>query len=352
MKNFLLINIIAFYPFILFAGNTDHVCSGHHALKVLNAHTHVQDSGLLRYDVRHYGISLEVNDTSTFISGYTDVMAKALEQIVELVFELNIGLEVDSIFLGEDEIVSYTHSKDLIKFMPDIPVGKGSLFRTRVYYHGISGQNSFLPGISNRTDGQWGSRVTYTLSEPFRALDWFVCKQVLTDKADSADIFITVTNNLKAGSNGILAGIEELPGNKIRYHWRSRYPIAYYLLSLSVSEYMDYSFYAKPAFLTDSILVQNYIYDVPGYLEQNKENIDATADMIELYSGLFTPYPFRAEKYGHCLAPVGGGMEHQTMTTLSSFRFNLVAHELTHQWFGDNVTCASWQDIWINEGFA
>ena len=74
--------------------------------------------------------------------------------------------------------------------------------------------------------------------------------------------------------------------------------------------------------------------------------------MLEFYSEAFSLYPFWEEKYGHCLAPMGGGMEHQTMTTLSSFRFNLVAHELTHQWYGDDVTCASWQDIWINEGFA
>ena len=67
---------------------------------------------------------------------------------------------------------------------------------------------------------------------------------------------------------------------------------------------------------------------------------------------MFGTYPFISEKYGHCVAPLGGGMEHQTMTTLANFNFLLVAHELAHQWFGDYVTCGSWQDIWINEGFA
>ena len=52
------------------------------------------------------------------------------------------------------------------------------------------------------------------------------------------------------------------------------------------------------------------------------------------------------------MVPLGGGMEHQTMTTLGFFDFYVDAHELGHQWWGDNVTCKSWKDIWINEGFA
>lgn len=352
MKRYLLCYIFLLIPLISFPEVSDPDCSGQHAYNVLNVPTHVQDSALLSYDVSHYEISLDVNDTNTYISGYTGILARALEPVDELVFELSSVLQVDSIFLDGQKITSFNHEKDLVKFVPIVSLKKDVLFKARVHYHGASGQNSFFSGISNRTDGQWGSRVTFTLSEPFRALDWFVCKQVLNDKADSADIYITVAENLKAGSNGLLAGIDSLSAEMVRYHWRSRYPIAYYLLSLSVSKYRDYSFYTKTASLEDSILIQNYIYDVPGYFEENKEKIDATADMIRLFSNLFSAYPFPKEKYGHCLAPVGGGMEHQTMTTLSSFRFNLVSHELAHQWFGDNVTCASWQDIWINEGFA
>jgi aminopeptidase N len=52
------------------------------------------------------------------------------------------------------------------------------------------------------------------------------------------------------------------------------------------------------------------------------------------------------------MAPFSGGMEHQTMTSIGFFDFEIDAHELLHQWFGDNVTCATWKDIFVNEGFA
>ena len=144
-----------------------------------------------------------------------------------------------------------------------------------------------------------------------------------------------------------------MPGNKLRYEWKSNYPIAYYLISFAVSEYQEYNIYAHPAGMGgDSLLIQNFIYDAPGCLDYYKAGIDETVGMVELFSDLYSLYPFHQEKYGHCLTAIGGGMEHQTMSTMGNFNFGLVAHELGHMWFGDNVTCATWSDIWINEGFA
>jgi aminopeptidase N len=183
------------------------------------------------------------------------------------------------------------------------------------------------------------------------ARQWLPCKQFLPDKIDSAWIFITVPKNRKAGSNGVLTGITPIGDHKLRYEWKSRYPIAYYLLSFAVADYQEYSFYAKIN-STDSVFVQNFIYNRPDYLALNKDQIDETAALLRFYSSVFGTYPFIKEKYGHCVAPIGGGMEHQTMTTLVNFDFLMVAHELAHQWFGDMATCSTWQDIWINEGFA
>jgi len=113
-----------------------------------------------------------------------------------------------------------------------------------------------------------------------------------------------------AGSNGKLVNTVPVEGGKTRYEWRSYYPIDYYLISIAVVDYQDYSIYAHPAGLNDSILIQNFIYYQISYLEQNKELIDETATLIELFSDLYSMYPFANEKYGHCVAPMGGAMEH------------------------------------------
>jgi aminopeptidase N len=352
MKRFFLSVSFVLSVLYAFASEQEHNCSSHHVFGISNVPTHVSDSALLDYDVHFYGIDLEVNDTSTYIQGSTQILASAVDEMDEVVLELSISMTVDSIFIDGGKVPVYSHGNDLVRITPEVTIEAGQQFSTRIFYHGIGGQYGFFSGISNRFDSFWGKHVTYTLSEPFHALDWIACKQVLTDKADSAYIYLTVADHLKAGSNGLLAGIDSLPGNRTRYKWETRYPIAFYLLSMSVSEYDDYSYYLHPKESPDSFLFQNYIYDTPSYLPVKKDDIDATGDMMSSFSWMFGHYPFWKEKYGHCVAPMGGGMEHQTMTTLLNFDFNLVAHELAHQWFGDNVTCASWQDIWINEGFA
>ncbi|MDQ6813462.1 MAG: T9SS type A sorting domain-containing protein, partial [Bacteroidota bacterium] len=106
------------------------------------------------------------------------------------------------------------------------------------------------------------------------------------------------------------------------------------------------------AIAPDSILVQHMIYNNTTFFNQNKARLDKTPRFIEKFSELFGLYPFYKEKYGHSQADIGGGMEHATMTTLKNFDEQLVAHELAHQWFGDNVTCGSWSDVWVNESFA
>ena len=267
-------------------------------------------------------------------------------------FELIDDLIIDQVFVNDTEHTVIHENNEA--FIPlNESLSQNSIFTVKVKYHGTPPTSASFSGIFTEYDSTWNKNVTWTLSEPFSARQWWPTKQVLTDKADSVWVNITTSSENLAGSIGLLSSVVSLPDNKARYEWRSKYPIAYYLISFVVAEFQEYNIYAKPAYLMgDSLLIQNYIYDSPGCLDYYKPGIDKTIEFMELFSELFSDYPFDEEKYGHCLAGFGGGMEHQTMTTIGGFSFSLVAHELGHMWFGDNVTCKTWSDIWINEGFA
>jgi aminopeptidase N len=305
------------------------------------------------YDVIFYFLDIEVSNTSIEVSGEVTIHGKVLVEPFEtFAFELLSDLSLENVkFNGQDQQNWVRDGNNVL--LPVEMMTTGQTFIATISYGGTPPTGGFFSGITNDYNSQWDKEVTWTLSEPFDAKDWWPCKQVLTDKADSAWIFLTTSNTNLAGSNGLLTNVTDMGNNKVRYEWKTNYPIAYYLISFAVADYQDYSIYAKPAEMEgDSVLVQNYIYNHPNYLNTYKSGIDAVIPMIELLSDLYILYPFRDEKYGHCITELGGGMEHQTMTTIGGWSFNLVAHELGHMWFGDNVTCATWSDIWINEGFA
>jgi len=315
--------------------------------------TNLKQSALMnKYDVKFYKLDINVERTSVYVEGNVIINAKVVaSQIDTFVFELKDYFSIDSVKINNQLRVVNRVADEVFVGIP--PLTMGANISAQIFYKGMPpNTGNFFSGISCQTSTSWGNQITYTLSEPFAAKEWFPVKQSLSDKADSAYIFVTTSNDNKVGSQGILSAIVPLPNNKVRYEWKTKYPIDYYLISIAVGKYVEYNIYAHPMGLQDSILIQNYIYDNPATLNYFKTEINRTPGFIELYSNLFGLYPFYKEKYGHCMAPLGGGMEHQTMTTLGSFDFYLTSHELCHQWWGDNVTCATWSDIWINEGFA
>jgi aminopeptidase N len=311
-----------------------------------------QDPLLANYDVSFYFLDLNVENNTVYLSGRVTTLAKSLVSDLDtFAFELNSVMSIDSVFVDGIQR-AFQHSNNLALVPLDTPIPQGSLFTVKVVYHGTPPTGGFFSGITTAYNSQYQKDVTWTLSEPYAAMDWWPTKQDLNDKIDSVWVFLTTSSENKAGSQGLLTATTNMPDNKVRYEWKSYYPIAYYLISFAVADYQDYSIYAHPEGTDDSVLIQNYIYDHPNCLPNNQAGIDQTAEFVELFSDLYGLYPFIDEKYGHCLTQLGGGMEHQTMTTIGGFGFGLVAHELGHMWYGDDVTCATWSDIWINEGFA
>lgn len=319
---------------------------GGSAKAVLNPNNELMDS----YDVKYYKLDLNADNSSAFISGTVTVKAEVIAEsmdvfVIQLIDQLNVA---EIRFNNQD--IDFTHQSDEITVELDQSLESGDIFIVEIDYEGFSTNNN--RGLTNSVHSQWGVPVTWTLSESFHSKSWFPVKESLTDKADSADIFITVPQNLTAVSNGLLRDIVDLGNGFKRFEWISRYPITYYLISITVADYQEYNIYCNPVGMDEPLLIQNFVYNVPGCLDFYKGGIDRTGGFIELFSELYGTYPFANEKYGHVMSPFGGGMEHQTISMMGGFSYTLVAHELAHMWFGDYVTCATWQDIWVNEGFA
>ncbi|MDX2172735.1 MAG: M1 family aminopeptidase [Bacteroidota bacterium] len=316
-----------------------------------------QISHELKYDVKFVHLNLNLERTNKNVSGgVTTVATVTIAPLDTFQTLLHQNHTIDSVRLN-GLLLSSIRQDSLIKVKIPTPLTTGTTFTVTVYYHGIApvGGSAIGNGFSNGTSGSWGNQVTWSLSESLAGYHWWPCKQILTDKIDSSWVFVTTDSTNKVGSNGILKNTVVV-GNKKRYEWKSKTPIAYYLISVAIAKYKEYNLYAHPLYLPgDSILIQNYIYDNAlnnTLFNSQKLTLNKMPQVMELQCKLFGMYPFYKEKYGHCMAPFGGGMEHQTMTSLGFFDYYVDAHELGHQWWGDNVTCKSWGDIWINEGFA
>lgn len=365
MKYFTLVLISAFAFFKVQAQT--HYCAEHKAKRFAATHgankrTAVFPPGYVppenSYDLKFYHLNVNVERNTLFISGNVRSLAKVtVASMDSFAFVLHENHTIDSVYVNGAKR-NFIRRDSLVLATTGTPIAQNQLFDAVVYYRGTcptGGSAAIGDGYNMATSPSWGNEVTWSLSESLCAYQWFPCKQDLRDKIDSSWVFATTDSANMVGSNGLLKNVVTI-GNKKRYEWKSKHPIDYYLISVSTARYKPYVLYAKPLYIgTDSILIQNFVYD--NAINNSQWNTQKTAlnkikQTIELESKLYGMYPFRDEKYGHCMAPLSGGMEHQTMTTLGFFDFELDAHELGHQWWGDNVTCAAWKDIFINEGWA
>ncbi len=329
-----------------------HLLSVERAMAKKQFAARLADPRLHDYDVTFYFLDLAADNNSTDVEGTVTIVAfSEKDELGEIVLELADELTVSAVTVnGVPE--TFTHTGDLIVIALTSSFGTGDRLEVSVTYGGTPpSDDGFFSGIS-RDFGPFNIPVTWTLSEPFNASDWFPVKQVLTDQADSANIYITVPDNLMAAASGILKETEVLDNGRLRFKWETRYQMAYYLISMAIAPYQRYDQEVNIPGVPGPVPIQNFIYDDSRVTDSAIPALQVTPDMLVLFSDLFGPYPFKEEKYGHAMAPMGGGMEHQTISTMAGFNFTLIAHELMHQWFGDDITCATWQDIWINEGFA
>ena len=296
------------------------------------------------YDLGYCRLDWRVDPSVLYISGKVTSVFKAVAPVTFVEFELDSLMAVDSVWYHQAQ-AGFIRSGNLLKiFLPSL-LPAGQIDSVSVFYQGAPQQGSGFGSFIQ--DSHAGVPVIWTLSEPYGAKEWWPCKNSLSDKIDSVDILVSTPAAYRAGSNGTLKNEITIGGNTL-YHWKHRYPIATYLIAIAVTNYSVYSDYAPLNSGTLEIL--NYVF--PESLTDAQSRTPDLIPVMQLYDSLFFDYPYMNEKYGHAQFNWGGGMEHQTMTILVDFGYELMAHELAHQWFGDKVTCGSWRDIWINEGFA
>ena len=298
-------------------------------------------------DIKYYKLKLEVDPAINFIKGRNVIYFKTANPTNQIQLNLRDELLITGVYsqnYPNIQVDTSIANVFVINFNTTLPANH--VDSVEISYNGVPPQTGFGSFNLSRHNNDLDP-VMWTLSEPYGAEDWWPCKNSLTDKADSIDIVITCPSGYRVGANGLLIS-ETTVDDKITYYWKHRYPIASYLVAFAVT---NYSVYSDTVILKNGPMeILNYVY--PEDLSQAKQGTKDLVNVMIEFEDMVGAYPFWKEKYGHAQFGWGGGMEHQTMTFVINYGFELLAHELGHQWFGDKITCGSWQDIWLNEGFA
>ncbi|NMH25679.1 M1 family aminopeptidase [Flavobacterium solisilvae] len=295
------------------------------------------------YDVTYHKLEFTVDPAVYFITGKVTTTFKALSDMTTVTFDLTNELTVSSVKIGVTNLSFVQNSNNELVITLPSTVTTGSFATVEINYSGqpAAGEDAFSQSAHN------GTPIIWTLSEPFGARDWWPCKQDLNDKIETIDVYITAPSQYVSVSNGVEISAITLGSNKTT-HFKHEYPIPAYLVAIAVTNYQIFTQTAGTA--PNTFPIVNYIY--PENYTSAVNSLAQTLPIMNFFESTFETYPFSNEKYGHAQCGFGGGMEHTTVSFMGSFSRGLIAHELAHQWFGDKITCGTWKDIWLNEGFA
>ncbi|MGH7243389.1 MAG: M1 family aminopeptidase [Phycisphaerales bacterium] len=310
-------------------------------------------------DVIHNSVTLEVFPVTQTVTGTSVITLQSqVDGLTQFTFALAPALTPGQILVNGNAVLPPVAAGARTRTLTlDRPYSIGEQIVVTIPYSG--------PAPQNQSGVLWSSQdsqsVVSSLSEPFDAGTWWACKDgdygLLGDNSDKATWELTITHDsaLTAVSNGSLISTTPIAGNKTVSHWASSYLASTYLTCFSLAKYNNWNLTYQGAALPNSdpitFPLRFYIwsgFDTPA----RRAAWEKIVPMLDALRPLYGEYPFPAEGYGIYQFPFAGGMEHQTMTGQGNFAESVTVHELGHQWWGDNLTCRTWSDIWLNEGFA
>lgn len=312
------------------------------------------DLGNGGYDVQHYLIQVDIDDTLRHITGETGIEAVATQDLSAFNLDF-IGMTVDAVLVNDTE-ASITRDGREMTVTPAEPLATGELFTITVRYHGTPGKDEDGDALVFNNGWIVYPSGIFVASEPDGSAAWFPANDHPLDKAKFRFV-VTVASDYVVAANGRLRSRDDSAG-RTTWIWDMEYPMATYLATVNVQKF---------ALVTDETSASGV--EIRNYFPERLADAGAQAfrrqtEMIDYFETVFGPYPF--DVYGAVVADANLGFALETQT-LSLFGKNIIeqavsasgtpsesiiVHELAHQWFGDSVTPATWRDLWLNEGFA
>jgi aminopeptidase N len=299
------------------------------------------------YDVDHYDLDIAFDPSTRAIQATATIEATATEALDRFNLDLTgldpISVDVDGASAGFD------HQGHELVISPAEPIDEEAEFSIRVVYGGVP------EPVDSESLGRVGWTTTddgvYVLSEPEGASTWFPANDHPLDKAPFT-IAVTVPDGLEVAANGVRREQVATGDGRTRWVFDATDPMAPYLATVVIGQ-LVFEEAAGP----NGVVIRNAFAETLA--TDASFDFGRTPEMIEVFNGLFGPYPFEVAGAVVVEDFIGVALETQTMSLFGAEIVDggregeaIVAHELAHQWFGDSVSVARWQDIWLNEGFA
>ncbi|MEU6863477.1 M1 family metallopeptidase [Streptomyces sp. NPDC046876] len=295
------------------------------------------------YDVTHYGLTLTYDPDSGRLDGTAEITAKATEHLSAFNLDLR-GLKVLSATV-DGRAAGVRQDGQELTLQPRDHLRKGTVFRSVVRYAGtpepITHDHGWREGWLRTENG------AVAFGEPTGSMSWFPGNHHPSDKA-SYDISVTVPEGVQAISNGQLRE-QHTSGNRTTFHWHEAEPMASYVATVAIGSYD-----IKTSRTRSGVPVVSAV-DTTAGVDEDGAVLGRFPEIMQWAEERFGPYPFSsAGLIVDRAADVPYALETQTRPTIPAgiFHTTNVVHELAHQWFGNSVTPRTWQDMWLNEGFA